>query len=73
MLRTYQASFALDRKIDHAKVIFYPLPCIILPTPPPLTSRDLVARLAMGCGGALVESIAFNRRVMGSTPALAAT
>ena len=26
----------------------------------------------MGHGGALVESIAFNRRVVGSTPALAA-
>src|SRR6218665_398790 len=28
--------------------------------------------LAVGHGGALVESIAFNRRVVGSTPALAA-
>ena len=27
----------------------------------------------VGYGGALVESIAFNRRVVGSTPALAAT
>ena len=27
----------------------------------------------MGHGGALVESIAFNRRVVGSTPALAVT
>ena len=31
-----------------------------------------VANLGMGHGGALVESIAFNRRVVGSTPALAA-
>ena len=30
------------------------------------------ATMSMGHGGALVESIAFNRRVMGSTPALAA-
>ena len=28
--------------------------------------------LMVGHGGALVESIAFNRRVVGSTPALAA-
>jgi len=26
----------------------------------------------VGCGGALVEAITFNRRVVGSTPALAA-
>jgi len=28
--------------------------------------------LGMGCGGALVEAMTFNRRVVGSTPALAA-
>ena len=27
----------------------------------------------VGCGGALAESMTFNRRVVGSTPALAAT
>ena len=31
-----------------------------------------VCGLVVGHGGALVESIAFNRRVVGSTPALAA-
>ena len=31
-----------------------------------------VERKIVGHGGALVESIAFNRRVVGSTPALAA-
>jgi len=32
-----------------------------------------LAGLCVGRGGALVESITFNRRVMGSTPALAVT
>ena len=32
-----------------------------------------LCKLIMGHGGALVESIALNRRVVGSTPALAAT
>ena len=37
------------------------------------TLWDMVAPwLSVGHGGALVESIAFNRRVVGSTPALAA-
>ena len=35
-------------------------------------SRILYKIYGMGYGGALVESIAFNRRVVGSTPALAA-
>ena len=30
-------------------------------------------REVLGRGGALVEAITFNRRVVGSTPALAAT
>ena len=38
-----------------------------------LSHLDIVSISNMGCGGALVETMTFNRRVVGSTPALAAT
>ena len=37
------------------------------------TVSSVVVVVAVGRDGALVESIAFNRRVVGSTPALAVT
>ena len=37
-----------------------------------MARERLTTRHHMGHGGALVESVAFNRRVVGSTPALAA-
>ena len=37
------------------------------------TTKRLVDYMYMGRDGALVESIAFNRRVVGLTPALAVT
>ena len=37
----------------------------------PFTLISSISIITVGHGGALVESIAFNRRVMGSTPALA--
>ena len=40
----------------------------VLSSPVPHSNIDSVGR-----GGALVESMTFNRRVVGSTPALAAT
>jgi len=38
-----------------------------------LSNREVSAYTIVGRDGALVESIAFNRRVVGSTPALAVT
>src|SRR6218665_3059323 len=38
-----------------------------------ITLQPVVVSSVVGSGGALIESIAFNRRVVGSTPALAAT
>ena len=35
--------------------------------------KDLQGQCTVGCGGALVETMTFNRRVVGSTLALAAT
>src|SRR6218665_3127054 len=37
------------------------------------TSAVLIFKCTVGRGGALVETMTFNRRVVGSTPALAAT
>src|SRR6218665_984228 len=34
---------------------------------------DLVLLFFVGCGGALVKTMTFNRRVVGSTPTIAAT
>ena len=40
---------------------------------PDLPFDDIMRHHVVGRGGALVEAITFNRRVVGSTPALAAT
>ena len=44
-----------------------------LPCPQTYKKSMKDSDVIVGRGGALVESIAFNRRVVGSTPALAAT
>ena len=69
-LRWFTNAFELQNLRDFVRSLF---PSDLILTVGSFTELHYWLSYVVGRGGALVEAITFNRRVVGSTPALAAT